>query len=359
MNVTFLIGNGFDLACGLKTAYSDFVKLYIGQPSKNENIISFKKSIRKDINTWADAEIAFGKYTENYTTSTVADFREAYDDFIRELSLYLNQEQKRFDDLQIGHEIIERFTLGLLYFDRLIPEESKEHIINYYNSQEKYERTYDILSYNYTQVCEKLHDKMDEAKLKTSRLLNNKTCNNRVNSITYVHGNIVNPPLIFGVDNETQVLNRDLISIPRFARSLLKPDANNKVRGSVVKRCNDIIFGSNIICIYGMSLGTTDSIWWKRIVEWLHKNPSNQLIQYAWEPNCVKDSAGSYIDTLDDCREYLYNRLLLSDTETESLRSQIHIAVNVDLFGLSERLSPLLLQQVRKNATPIGKPLKM
>ena len=28
MNITFLIGNGFDLNLGLATAYSDFVKYY-------------------------------------------------------------------------------------------------------------------------------------------------------------------------------------------------------------------------------------------------------------------------------------------------------------------------------------------
>ena len=29
MNVTYLIGNGFDIACGLKTRYVDFVNEYL------------------------------------------------------------------------------------------------------------------------------------------------------------------------------------------------------------------------------------------------------------------------------------------------------------------------------------------
>ena len=39
-----------------------------------------------------------------------------------------------------------------------------------------------------------------------------------------------------------------------------------------------IINQSNIIYIFGMSLGDTDKIWWERIKEWLEKSSDNRLI---------------------------------------------------------------------------------
>lgn len=39
MNVTFLIGNGFDLRMGLRTRFSDFYDVYIKQNEGNTNPI--------------------------------------------------------------------------------------------------------------------------------------------------------------------------------------------------------------------------------------------------------------------------------------------------------------------------------
>lgn len=49
MHVTYLIGNGFDLACGLKTKYVDSYAKYCISPSKNETIKNFKEDILKII----------------------------------------------------------------------------------------------------------------------------------------------------------------------------------------------------------------------------------------------------------------------------------------------------------------------
>ena len=42
MNITFLVGNGFDLSAGLRTAYRDFYDWYCAQPSGNLDIQMFK-----------------------------------------------------------------------------------------------------------------------------------------------------------------------------------------------------------------------------------------------------------------------------------------------------------------------------
>ena len=48
MNVTFMIGNGFDLRLGMKTRYTDMYDGYISTPSDNEIIEIFKATLKSD-----------------------------------------------------------------------------------------------------------------------------------------------------------------------------------------------------------------------------------------------------------------------------------------------------------------------
>ena len=57
MNVTYLIGNGFDLGLGLKTRFSDFLPIYISEKSKDEDILEFQEDIAKSIDDWSDFEL--------------------------------------------------------------------------------------------------------------------------------------------------------------------------------------------------------------------------------------------------------------------------------------------------------------
>ena len=50
MNVTFLIGNGFDINLGLRMKYTDFIEIYREiQPQDNEIIKKFKGNIIEKI----------------------------------------------------------------------------------------------------------------------------------------------------------------------------------------------------------------------------------------------------------------------------------------------------------------------
>ena len=43
MNITFMIGNGFDLNIGLKTRYKDFILEYLKIDTKDDMLKKFKK----------------------------------------------------------------------------------------------------------------------------------------------------------------------------------------------------------------------------------------------------------------------------------------------------------------------------
>ncbi|WP_210139047.1 AbiH family protein [Staphylococcus sp. GDY8P156P] len=83
MEITFFIGNGFDLANGLSTSYIDFYN-YILKANKEKNILSKENIFLKEIKDfmekdddidvqegeskyidWSDFEQALGAYTAN------------------------------------------------------------------------------------------------------------------------------------------------------------------------------------------------------------------------------------------------------------------------------------------------------
>jgi len=360
MNITFLIGNGFDLACGLNTSYLDFLDCYLGLKSDSENIKCFKDYIAKDLETWADAEIAFGQYTDRYSLKDVKAFRECFDDFIFELGIYLGLQENRITFEKLPSNVFTSFQQGLIHFDRFLSEESKDIFAKVYEENQVVERSFNVLSFNYTKVFEELfyHIYTINENYLISTLLNNKECTDYLESVIHVHGERRNPPLIFGVDNEEQIRNKDLLSLDKFARSIIKPDGNKHVRSKTLSLCVKTIEQSDIICVYGMSIGMTDSIWWTRILEWLKRDRQNQLIIHFYAPNCKKDSVGSYADTMDDCRDHLYSRLLMSDEDSVLLQDQIHIQLNVDLFGVHENIASQIAEAPKFGVFNRGVPIK-
>ena len=106
MNLTYIIGNGFDLGLGLKTSYNAFIEKYIERPADGlPRFVSFTKRmlrdrIAKDAETWADAEIAFAglDFSDMLGDSDdkPAKIIQLQYEFKKELAEYLFQEQRKF-----------------------------------------------------------------------------------------------------------------------------------------------------------------------------------------------------------------------------------------------------------------------
>lgn len=63
MNITYLVGNGFDLNLGLETRYADFITVYKNQVLSDKNLENFRWSVASNLALWSNAELAFGKCT--------------------------------------------------------------------------------------------------------------------------------------------------------------------------------------------------------------------------------------------------------------------------------------------------------
>lgn len=91
MNITFLIGNGFDRNLGLKTTYSDFVGVYKKTDAKTQNLKDFREYINDNEDLWSAAEVEMGSNTANFEEGYGAAFYECHKDFCEMLAAYLKK----------------------------------------------------------------------------------------------------------------------------------------------------------------------------------------------------------------------------------------------------------------------------
>ena len=123
MDITFLVGNGFDLSLGYKTSYEDFYKWYLNQPtdsSAKSAVDKLKRNISSDIESglknWSDFEIGLGKFTQSFKANEVKEFLAAYEDAVLNLNNYLGALSRRNEIDRITNEQWDIIRKNLLLF---------------------------------------------------------------------------------------------------------------------------------------------------------------------------------------------------------------------------------------------------
>lgn len=70
MNITFMMGNGFDVGLGFPPKFTDFFPTYvIDSKNKEPNIRQLSERIHANHKTWADFETQTGQYTCEFRAS--------------------------------------------------------------------------------------------------------------------------------------------------------------------------------------------------------------------------------------------------------------------------------------------------
>ena len=114
MNITFLIGNGFDLNLKLNTRYSDFYEYYI----KNDPKDLLSRSIKNNYEMWSDLEVDLGEFLKNIDESQIEEFLNSKNTLERMLSecLALENDRVHIEDEKI---LAEEFRKKLLFFSQI------------------------------------------------------------------------------------------------------------------------------------------------------------------------------------------------------------------------------------------------
>ncbi len=334
MDITFLIGNGFDLMMGLKTDYSRFLEYYLDKPSDEKICIEkFKEQIEANIQTWSNAEIALGRYTSSFTQNEASDFMQCNADFCLNLATYLKLQDESLDVGDLSSILTPIFKKAILEFHTFLLPKPKKDITALFTRNRQDHRIYNFINFNYTSLFDRCVSLVaPEDRIIQSRTEGSNKYQDRLGSIIHIHGTTTNK-LIMGVNDESQIANSEFLSIRKLKRTLIKPLTNEANHLGNDEDCLQLINNSRIIIVYGMSIGVTDNIWWERIASWLLVNKERFLILFIYKPDYNDIIQNKYLEEEEEVENLFFNNAKVKPEVQDQLRPQIFINFNMSLFG--------------------------
>ncbi len=281
--LTFILGNGFDIAIGLKSGYMDFYKWYIEQPDKSADEKEMKSSINKyvkgEIDTWADFEIALGQYTKHFSDADrfSACFLNAKD----ALQRYLNEEYSKA--LKANEDFLKSATYRLIELsqnaDRDIPEDQADC----FSISADEPLIFNCISFNYTPILQDGHeDMMQNAESISNR--DNWRGRYCVGEVLNVHGTLHDTPIL-GVDNVEQIANEEFRGNHQITELMVKGAVDRKVGRKWREKATQIIEDSDKIFVFGASIGDTDEFWWRTLARWFEDGSKQHQLAIVCHPD--------------------------------------------------------------------------
>lgn len=332
MNITFLVGNGFDIAAKIDTSYEKFYDWYGKKKSEIDHINKFRQTIKDDIKNggknWSDLEIGLGQHTKNYTIDNVSEFIECYEDVHEMIIKFIEEQKAQFNLEEIPENEISLFKDGIVNFYQDLNPQEKRIINEIIDADRGNDTKINFLSFNYTNTLDNIVSKISQSPLHQwtkQGSLRKMTVNK---NIVHMHGTSNAYPVL-GVDNATQIANQDLLSIPNFAEVMIKPQSVNAIGELWHTEAKTLISQSKIIGIFGMSLGESDATWWQSVLKWLKADSTRHLIVYWYTrnpPNGI--SIVRKLEETKKAKDKLFSYLQLTDEELKNVQPRVHIAIN-------------------------------
>lgn len=351
MNVTFMIGNGFDLNLGLETSYEKFIDEYRSNNlNDSDEIRAFKERMEKDLKNWSDVELALGKCTKDFTGDKAGDaFFECYNDIYDKLADYLEREEQKVDNCS-DEMIREGMKHALTNWQRGFRTARNSEIQNRINQIGGGYR-YNFIIFNYTKTVDRCIKTIRNTKLLGARTVSNNSYENTISRQVHVHG-YTDKDMILAVNDESQIANMDVFAdrLIYDSHRLIKNKANKLFEEGTDDLAYELLKTSDLIYIYGMSLGETDKLWWQRIGEVLDTHKNTQVIYYSFK--APKDER-HYMDFLkheNRIRGKLATYFEEDFYDIDNMLTRIHVVK----YNVFEKLSNIALEMLPQSIKAIS-----
>jgi len=345
MKITFLIGNGFDLSLGLKTSYNHFYSWYCQRKSNKQHICDFKDNINDDMNndvpiekkTWADFEIGLGEYTKNFTKENVNNYLECFNDAQNDLIEYLREQENQFDVSSYSKDRLSEFEESIKNFYDETFDTKKTIFASKINDTHDQNIEIRIISFNYTNILDRIMEHLPDLPFKAWNYGSQKFSYRLNKNILHIHGSTYDYPIL-GVNDESNIKNKELLNTPLFKTYLIKANKIEELGKKWSIDAEQLISQSSVVCIYGMSLGSSDAKWWRKLIQWLKTNSSRHVIIFWHEDTSTNDTNSNLqLYYINKAKSKLLSYSALTDEETEKIKQQIHVVINAKKFLLLKR----------------------
>lgn len=329
MNITFLIGNGFDLNLKLDTRYSDFYKYYV----KNDPNDLLSKSIKKDYEMWSDLEVGLGEFLKDIDENQIEEFLDSKSTLEKMLSEYLTIENQRVsikDDKALAEEIKKKVLNFFSDFNEL----DKDHYHKVIAATRE-QIDYSFITFNYTVILDNIISVVQEkCKPFSHHISGGIGYNDSIVLPHHIHGKLTED-LILGLDNVEQIINEKLKNNPKLTNYIIKSVVNTALGEKKIEKAKAIIDKSKYVCLFGLSIGDTDRMWWSYIIEWLKRDNNNRLVLFVNKNTDVQLSGQEKIRFRDLNRQIMAQRSHCADVETmKQIQDRIIIVPNSKIFNL-------------------------
>lgn len=322
MNILYLIGNGFDLAQGLKTSYNDFYKYLCEQTPKNRIEAQMIEQIKGDeCEKWSDLELALGEFTKDLIDKT--EFEDFYYLLCDQLREYLSGQTRGFKPTD---GIIDKYVKDLVRPDYYLCERDKQLYRNHFNRYTD-NRNITIVSFNYTDVFEKCLD-----------IYNSKQnfptygIQYRLQNIEKIHGTLATPYLLMGVNDENQIANSVFANDEDVLDYMVKPRSNFEIGTRIEERFANYINEAHLIVAMGLSFGETDKVWWKTIGTRLKNDSKTIVLLFVHERDVPTDERRKQPIKRKIRRDFL-TICGISKENIQTFESRIYVCVNSGMFS--------------------------
>ena len=346
LKITVLIGNGLDVSLGIKSSYGDFYKWYCNQKSKVAHIQKFRDDIKEDISrdvpddekTWSDFELGLGKYTEEFSVDNVSDFVDCLEDAQSSIRDYLHAEQNKFVVGDFTDESVSAFRLNLAKFFAELPEIERDAVQSSLNGARQENKEIQFITFNYTDSIERILENLPNDLFATWNY-GSSVYGYKINkTVHHVHGTVNEFPVL-GVNDESQIANKQLLDVEQFKDFMIKADNITALGLRWHSVAENHISQSRVVCVFGMSMGASDAKWWKKLAFWMLPNPERHLVLYWYmkdPPNRIQSIKQLKVVNMvkDQFLRYADN---MSVSDKQKIKARIHVVINTKQFLTLER----------------------
>ncbi len=330
--ITFFIGNGFDINVGLATKYKNFYKYYVFKYPDD----MLAKSIGENYELWSDLESGLGNYTAKVEEEKEDEFWESEERLENALADYLQSQMKRVHIyVDMEKEIASKIQQSLLHFQNELTTE-QQRIMNSMIYTLHDSITYSFVCFNYTNTldrCVEITQKLFPEELGHHKADNGTIYKHSLGDIIHIHGTI-QEELILGVNDIKQIANQKFQADALYRQYLVKEETNKRFGNDKIQAVQKCIDSSVAICIFGMSLGATDKMWWNYICKWLHGSDKRRLIIFAkLDQNMLRITKHTLFASENIVLENLRANSGIDESEWSKIREQIFIKFDCGLFN--------------------------
>ncbi len=315
MKITYMIGNGFDLNLKMETGYRHFYS-YLKKSRKKRNPII--DAIQHNSDCWSDLEMGLGKYLANITPYEIESFIRAKCELEELLRDYLWEQNRRlvFEDIRAVAQIVKD---NITTMDHLIPDKYQMECKAFLDTQPEYA----FITFNYTDALDRIVEaiQFDEA-------------DRRIEKPLHIHGDL-NRGMILGINDEDQINNLTIRKNQFLQDCMVKFRMNEALNTDHTAAGQAMIDDSRYVCLYGLSVGDTDILWWKYLMEWLIKDPKNRLVLFVRETKRTDWTAtGQILFETDKRNEFLKKGQYKEAPGVRDVKEQIIIVPNSKIFDV-------------------------